>query len=282
MNTKLLTAIVGQPDFVTLSTLKKELKANAKSVPTTLGGGNHGHLGLVLSQVEYAPISPTHPFVEPNRPAALTFPARATSVQAKLIEVNHKKELQVYDTCISVKKVLVQQIVKAVNDTWLLAIHNPTTDSIEMSVPDVLAHLFREHGDVSPNSLSKRESEVKTMFYNPSCEPIDKIFNEVEKLNEYANAANSGYTMVQKINIAYVILKKQRVFNQAITEWNRLIRGDPTQNTWDIFKLRFRVAYRELKEVEELQTSDSQFNTANLVNEIVDVDVKIKNLLQHL
>ena len=52
-----LTPIVGKPTYTTLKTLKDQLKANAASVPTTLSGGNHGYLGLILSPAAYAKIS---------------------------------------------------------------------------------------------------------------------------------------------------------------------------------------------------------------------------------
>ena len=43
---KALTHIHGQPTYASLKTLLDELEANASSVPTTLGGGVYGHLGL--------------------------------------------------------------------------------------------------------------------------------------------------------------------------------------------------------------------------------------------
>jgi len=43
-----LTKIHGEPDYDTLHRLHNELKSNAGSVPSTLGGGAHGHLGLIL------------------------------------------------------------------------------------------------------------------------------------------------------------------------------------------------------------------------------------------
>ena len=69
-----VTTIVGEPTYATLKTLKDQLKANAASVPTTLGGGNHGFLGLILSPATYATISltvfnePTYPGQHPNIP----------------------------------------------------------------------------------------------------------------------------------------------------------------------------------------------------------------------
>ena len=44
-----LTAIRGEPTYETEHHLKNERKENASSVPTTLGGGNHGYLGMILT-----------------------------------------------------------------------------------------------------------------------------------------------------------------------------------------------------------------------------------------
>ena len=52
-----LTPIMGEPTYETLERLLKELQANARQVHSNLGGGNHGHLGLVLSPTSYALIS---------------------------------------------------------------------------------------------------------------------------------------------------------------------------------------------------------------------------------
>ena len=57
-----LTAIVGEPTYDTLKLLLNQLKANARAVRTTLGGGNHGHLGLLLSPQQYEIIAPGTPF----------------------------------------------------------------------------------------------------------------------------------------------------------------------------------------------------------------------------
>ena len=67
-----LTKIHGAPTYQTLTKLKKEIQANAKSVNCNLGGGAHGHLGLVLKPEEYATVSAT-PYEEPQFPDPLVF-----------------------------------------------------------------------------------------------------------------------------------------------------------------------------------------------------------------
>ena len=70
------TPIQGTPTCKVLKRLKAKLWTNASSVETDLGGGNHGYLGLVLSDAEYANV------LVPAYPAPLNIPANATQVQA--------------------------------------------------------------------------------------------------------------------------------------------------------------------------------------------------------
>ena len=76
------TPIRGKPTYKLLKRLKLELQANASSVETDLGGRNHGHLGLILTDAEYALIPNTQPFIAPNYPSPLVIPATAIQIQA--------------------------------------------------------------------------------------------------------------------------------------------------------------------------------------------------------
>ena len=56
-----LTRIHGELTTVALLTLRKRVKANALTIFTTLGGGAHGHLGLIVDATTYATIPNTIP-----------------------------------------------------------------------------------------------------------------------------------------------------------------------------------------------------------------------------
>ena len=64
-----LTPIHGKQTFKTLHKLRNEIKANAKSVYSNIGGGAHVHLGLVLTDAQCALISPT-PFSLTDTPGS--------------------------------------------------------------------------------------------------------------------------------------------------------------------------------------------------------------------
>ena len=264
-----LTPIRGKPDFQSLTTLKNQIKANAQAVTSTLGGGQNGLLGLVLTDAEYAVVSAA-PFVTEPYPGALDFAPGTTTIQSKMIEDAYRKRMQQYNVCVGVEKAIIQQLVKAVHEDWLKPLRNTTTNTIQGTIPTILTFLFNTHGNISPETITTKELEVKNMDYNAESEPIDNVFTKIEELVEFAAAAGAPYSRPQIINIAYVILKRLRIFNSSITEWNKKVRTTPALNTWINFKSFFRVAYEDLREVGELRLADTSFNQANLVTQIVD------------
>ena len=76
-----LTTIHRESTYETLHHLKNELKANTSSVPTNLGGGNHGYLGMVLTQAEYHRILPNNPLIRPPNPGVLVPNPNGTAAQ---------------------------------------------------------------------------------------------------------------------------------------------------------------------------------------------------------
>jgi hypothetical protein len=82
---KALPSITGEPDYDNINHMIQQLYTNAASVATSLGGGQHGHIGLIMPVTLYATLSQTA-YVTPNDPGALpTVPATATAGSAKTL-----------------------------------------------------------------------------------------------------------------------------------------------------------------------------------------------------
>ena len=90
-----LNKIHGEPDYEQLKVLKDKLKTNATKIPSDLGGGGFGHLGLVLSPAEYANISPV-PYVHPLHHGVLTIPNNAFEQTEKCCRDERKCELDLF------------------------------------------------------------------------------------------------------------------------------------------------------------------------------------------
>ena len=67
-----LTQIIGEPTTSSLIVILKEVRANASSVQSDLGGGEDGHLGLVCSNEVYEDLVPmVIPYIRPDNPGYL-------------------------------------------------------------------------------------------------------------------------------------------------------------------------------------------------------------------
>ena len=52
-----VTKIEGQPTEETISKLEKEITESCASIPTTNGGGQHGHVGMIVESTAYVAFS---------------------------------------------------------------------------------------------------------------------------------------------------------------------------------------------------------------------------------
>jgi hypothetical protein len=86
-----VTEVHGQPTNLDINLLEEELIAVASSIPTTLGRGNNGHAGMLLSAVDYDSLSPGTPFINPANPGV--YPAGVTAANRSRMEAEHKAEV---------------------------------------------------------------------------------------------------------------------------------------------------------------------------------------------
>ena len=77
----MLTPVPGKLIYGTLIQLQKEVHANGKSVPSSLGGGNQGHLRLVKYAATYAHTNPNAVVNRPTHPGSLVKVPNATQFQ---------------------------------------------------------------------------------------------------------------------------------------------------------------------------------------------------------
>eukprot|EP00957_Ditylum_brightwellii_P065512 4969442-Ditylum_brightwellii.AAC.1 len=75
----------GEPNYEVIYEMMIAMYANAGVIPTILGGGAHGHIGLIMDVTQYATLSGT-PYVMPTAPVRGVLPTRATLVDREVVE----------------------------------------------------------------------------------------------------------------------------------------------------------------------------------------------------
>ena len=260
---KVLTKIHGKPTYPTLQTLYTELKANAGSVPTTLGGGLHGHLGLLLPATSYATLQPTIAWVTPPNPGPFAPPAGTTAVINAARDVWMASHYE-FELCQATEKALLAQVVDAVDTVYLRALLNRATGQYSTSIRDLMTHLFTTYGQLTPQQVKAKEAEIYSLHFDIS-QPVDIIFNAIEDLSALATHASSPMTDQQMIDIAYVIFAKQPILQQDLRDWKRTPLAD---KTWANMITHFRTAQNDLS---SLPVASDLYHQANHVDMIADL-----------
>eukprot|EP00957_Ditylum_brightwellii_P173668 13222469-Ditylum_brightwellii.AAC.1 len=114
---QVIPKIQGKLTYSSIKALQKILMVNAASVATTLGGGNHGHLALVMNTARYLALSGGAPFVPPQNPGPVPVPPTPfmMAAQMELLRQQHQANLLAFHTCRNTDTVLKNQLLAAVD-----------------------------------------------------------------------------------------------------------------------------------------------------------------------
>ena len=220
-------------------------KKNAASVVSNLGGGNHGHLGLVLNAVLYALVSATA-YVRPVHPGDFAPTAGATTqLQIDREFKQHTERVCKHRESIDLELALKNQLEAAIEEDYIYDFLNPVTKTLDGTLVDILDELFETYGIVPPETLDKAETQVKSMDYQIQL-PLNRIFNQIEDLNMLSIAALNPYTAEQRLTIALTLIKKSHDFERGLETW---YAHPVAEHTWVNLKDHFRAAHRLLKKV---------------------------------
>jgi hypothetical protein len=136
------TKIFGQPMANDLTQLEKELIAIAAAIPTSLGGGNHGHAGIILDNAKYQLMTKGIQFIAPQNPGV--YPANIAGNAANAVrsseEALHKALVREFEIYCGVEQALKDIILKAVENNNLLEIKDEILGYLNQTPKQMIQH----------------------------------------------------------------------------------------------------------------------------------------------
>lgn len=182
-----VTKIHGQPTNQDIDQLEDELTAIASSFPSDLGGGLHGHAGLVKNDVDYELFAPNTPFVFPANPGV--YPqGNFSAAQRAQAEAEHKALIVQFQTCVGVSKGLKDLILQAVEEDFLLELRDEGIAYLNVTPLQMITHLRSRWGMIDYVDITAllqecdvpwNASEVPTRYFNR----IDKARRQLARVN---------------------------------------------------------------------------------------------------
>ena len=158
------------------------------------------------------------------------------------------------------------QIIEAIEEDYLTSLRDPHTDMIHHSIPRIFNFLKINYGQISPQQLKQRETEMDNMVYDPSSH-VNSVFNKLQEFQDICNLVDQPKQDYQMVNMAYIIFQKCPIFKDSLIRWNRRVQ----ENSYNDFKNFMRQEYNELAKVGGLTVGSTFGQSVNLVQHIDDI-----------
>ena len=188
---KNVTRIMGQPSERDVTQLRKELGKMAGSVKTKLGGGKHGHLGLLIPEDSYKTISHgSETFDIPAHPGDYPAQVSADAATREKEVAEHKANKRTCEKCDAVHEFLKEKAIKAIDEEWLVELDDDILGFANVSLLQILEHLTNQGGKLDYIDISKLKKERDSGWDTNEhiIKHIVKVQKAVDILNDRAKS----------------------------------------------------------------------------------------------
>ena len=262
-NKDAFTAITGYPTYSTIRRLEDEVLRCLKSVPSSLGGGKHGHMGLGVTPTNYQRFSATA-YVRPVDPKEFIEPTETDPIARQNAKEEHAKKTQAFLEINLLESTILNMIQEAIDPTILRPLIDRITRCIESSIPEVFNYLYQAYGNLTDHFIVSERQRILQHQYNHA-NPLEDIFDMLANYNDMATAHGTPETDAQLMSMATIILMNANIFAHAIENWNQ---KQPHEKTWTRYQIHFIKAQKEYKKARATTTSASQGYTSPSANNI--------------
>jgi hypothetical protein len=155
-----LPKIDNEPNFEDIQVTTCLLNSNAISIPSMASGGDHGHLGIIITQVEYAAISAS-PWVEPLNPNVIPIiPTGTNVVDAAQLARMHAECRRIHTSRINVDQALKKLILEAYDNIYTSQLEDYLLQYANRSALEILMHLKQTYGFIKPTQLAENYNKM--------------------------------------------------------------------------------------------------------------------------
>jgi hypothetical protein len=181
--------------------------------------GAHGHLGIIMSQVEYAAVSAS-PWVEPFNPNDIPIiPPGTNAVDATQFTRMHTECRHIYTNRINVYQALKKLILEAYDNMYTYQLEDYLLQYANRSALEILMHLKQTYGFINPTQLAENYNNMTAPINFQ--DPIETLFKQIEDGVSYSNAGMQPYMEAQCVNIAFLLILNTGDIPDACRDWHQ-------------------------------------------------------------
>jgi hypothetical protein len=270
--------------------LRRELYANAEIVNTTLGGGAHGHLGLLMPPDEYQALSATPYFVPdapPPEPLSLLSMARTLPWEHLLTphrwlswhwlrhdlwtHAHHwvtttldltapRLTRETWKEAQEFRRRMVSLIVAAVPSEYLEEFADRARGYGHAHPRDMLTSLIQSHGKITAADLKANYARLRAPW-NPDT-PITTLLHNATTCRHFASDGGEPIPDGVLIEAILTAIENSGVLSMAVYNWNRLPEDQHTvPRLYEFFKREDKFRHSEAGSVKASLTANAAAHT---------------------
>jgi hypothetical protein len=202
------------PTHLTLALLHRQLNTHAMGVTSNRGGGNHGHLAIVMDAIKYlaltnvAFIAPVHPGPTPTPGATGPIITENNRLHAAAI-IEHKLYK---DTEATIKRM----IIAAVPITYIGELQDQELGFATVTPQAILQHLDTNYGKITYDDLAENKASMNKQWTGD--QPIEILWTQISQAKSYA-ANHNPITEKDTVMAAIDNLHASGLFPDDLKTW---------------------------------------------------------------
>ena len=235
------TKIDGQPTDEDLNQLTKECINAAASISTTNGGGQHGHVGMIIDEAEYILFSHNAArFVTPTNPGPYPATVDPDAAIRERQVAEHKAEKAEFETYLGVENFLRKAIIKVVDPEWIAELESESMGFNHRSPKEILAYLRAHGGDLDHLDVTELIQQLQKDWDH--VEAPATLFARGDKIERQLVKAGQAANPPLRLAFALATFEASGEFEPSIREW----KAKPVANrTFTNFRIFMQKAFTD-------------------------------------
>jgi hypothetical protein len=220
-----LTPIEGRPTPEAVRKLRQELYANVRGITSDLGGGQHGHLGLLMPAADYLALPGAAAYILPPTRPALPLYVGTAAVREEAA-ARYKLQLGEYNDAHGLKEQLMKMLIVAIPPLYLTTLEDDDLGLALVTPQQILSHLLSEFAAIKADDLEANLSTMKAPW-DPSTD-LELVFARAHKCHRFAISGGDPISDPAYIRILLEVFTESGVFTRALEDWRAKDDADHT------------------------------------------------------
>jgi hypothetical protein len=221
-----------------------------------------GHLGLIVSDVSYAMVSPATEaspalWVNPTAPGQAPVNTDGTVAQISAARRSWDEAVHTYRTYTSVQQALKKQIITVFEPMYLDVLDDDMVGFANITSQEILDHLFISYGNITDVDLENNFEQMRHAW-DPK-QPVESPFKHIQYCADYSEAGGVLSGHPYQINVGYEKIFATGYFMSACRRWNEKLN---VEKTWAQFKTHFAAAHCQHKQMQGESAVTSGYHAA--------------------